>query len=322
MVAQYGGVLGARVIANGGAGAAARMEAGRPSDTVPQFLVEQRAKWQSIDRPASALSDVLADGFALFDTDNKGYVPLTSFNAQMLEAVQFTARGIWKEEDMVQLELCSDGEQLLEILHGLDTYNTGTVTQKTFKAGIYELAQRQLLVVNAVGRMLAIDQAMTTILTSFRTEVEDLKKDFRQLHQQRLDKARAATAKFAAKAKLVGDPEEAGISIEEYTVRVRAKLEHDNAAGHVVVLENEGLAQLNLRLMEVQNAQDDTLDTFLESIEVRKQEFISEVLAARKDRTARNSIKELSRAQMAEVRHVKTRQTHPTPCSTYTPLGR
>jgi len=308
MVAQYGGVLGARVIAAGGEAAAARKEAARPSDTVPQFLVEQRAKWQSIDRPTSALSDVLADGFALFDTDNKGYVPLTSFNAQMLEAVQFTARGIWKPEDMERLELVSDGERLLAILHDLDTYKTGVVTPKTFKAGIYVLAQRQLLVNNAVGQMLSIDQAMTTILTSFRTEVEDLKKDFRQLHQQRLDKARAATDKFAAKAKLAGDPDEVDISIEEYTTRVRVKLAHDNAAGHVRILENEGLAQLNLRLMEVQNAQDDTLDKFLASIETRKQEFIREVLDTRKDKAEREAILELSRTQMAEEHRIAQEQ--------------
>ena len=65
----------------------------------------------------------------------------------------------------------------LDIFHELDTYKTGTVTPKSFKAGIYELASRQLLVKNAVERMLSIDQSMTTKLTEFRTEVEGLKKE-------------------------------------------------------------------------------------------------------------------------------------------------
>lgn len=61
--AGFAGVLGSSVVEDDAA--AARVESAARKEgkkTVPVFLVEQKAKWQSIDRPAQSLAEVLDDG--------------------------------------------------------------------------------------------------------------------------------------------------------------------------------------------------------------------------------------------------------------------
>lgn len=85
-----------------------------------------------------------------------------------MQPVRFTSGGIWSKEEIDELGLKSDGEALLRIFHKLDFYQTGTVTRRSFKEGIIQLAAQQLVLYNGPAKLATIErQLLNEVMVSF-----------------------------------------------------------------------------------------------------------------------------------------------------------